>query len=89
LRDGAALVRDASDVAAELGFEIRPLARAARGGGLADALPPDVPVSLEDLQALSGQALPELLAELSRLELQARVRRLPGPLYLRISPERV
>ena len=88
LRDGAALVRDASDIAAELGFEMRPAANAP-AGGLIDALRPDVPTSIEQLQALSGRALPELLAELSRLELQARVRRLPGPLYLRISPERV
>ena len=89
LKDGAALVRNASDVAAELGLEMAPASEEPRHGGLLDALRPDVPVSLEELRERSGKALPQLLAELSRLELAARVRRLPGPLYLRTSPERV
>jgi hypothetical protein len=45
-------------------------------------------MGLDELRERSGQALPQLLAELSRLEVEALVERLPGPLYLRISPER-
>jgi DNA processing protein len=89
LRDGAALVRDAADVAAELGLELRAVAPHGPGVGLLGALPPDVPLALEEISARSGLELSELLAQLSRLELEARVKRLPGPLYLRISPERV
>ncbi len=89
LKDGAALVRNAADVAAELGLELAPVAEGPRQDGLLDSLRPDVPVSLEELRERSGRALPQLLAELSRLEIEARVRRLPGPLYLRTSPERV
>lgn len=89
LKDGAALVRDARDVAAELGLDLAPAPEAGRGGGLLDSLPPDVPMSLEELRERSGRALPQLLAELSRLEVEALVRRLPGPLYLRLHPQRV
>lgn len=89
LKDGAALVRNAADVAAELGLELAPAAEGRHQGGLLDSLRPDVPVSLEELSERSGRALPQLLAELSRLEVEARVRRLPGPLYLRTSPARV
>jgi DNA processing protein len=89
LKDGAALVRHARDVAAELGLELAPPAAAAAEGGLLAALRPDVPLSLDEICERSGHALPKLLAELSRLELEARIRRLPGPLYLRISPEGV
>jgi DNA processing protein len=84
LRDGAALVRDATDVADELGLELSP----PNGpGAVADpvlgALRPDLPLSLDDLAERSGQRLPALLARLSELEMAARVRRLPGPLFVR------
>jgi DNA processing protein len=88
LKDGAALVRGAEDVATELGLELAPESAAA-GGGLLDVLRPDVPIGLDELRERSGQTLPQLLAELSRLEVAACIRRLPGPLYLRISPQRV
>jgi DNA processing protein len=84
LRDGAALVRDASDVAAEIGVELPELApEAAEADDVLRALPRDVPVSLEELEALCGRALPELLARLTELELSSRIRRLPGPLFVR------
>lgn len=91
LKDGAALVRNAMDVAAELGLEVAPASTFERPGpgGLLGRLRPDVPMSLEELREASGQPLPELLAELGRLEVEVLVRRLPGPLYLRASPERV
>jgi DNA processing protein len=83
LKDGAALVRDAQDVAAELGLELRAvpvpaaedpvLARLGRG-----------PASADELGAASGMDTAALLAHLTELELQDRVRRLPGALYVRI-----
>jgi DNA processing protein len=83
LRDGAALVRGAADVLGELGLEKPP----ARGAGVEDdvlaALRRDAPLSVEEIQARCGLALPDLLSRLSELELVARVRRLPGALFVR------
>jgi len=83
LRDGAALVRGAVDVLAELGLE----ARAAPAAGAKDevlaALRRDAPRSVEEIQGLCGLALPDLLSRLSELELLCRVRRLPGSLFVR------
>jgi len=91
LRDGAALVRDARDVAAELGLKFAPPPVSAPGDrrGLLDQLRPDVPLSLDEIHAGRGEPLPALLAELGRLEVEKLVRRLPGGLYLRASPETV
>jgi DNA processing protein len=84
LRDGAVLVRSAADVAQELDV-VMPLTEAEAGGAddLLAALRPDAPVGLDELQARSGRGAPELLARLAELELEARVRRLPGGLFLR------
>lgn len=89
LKDGAALVRNARDVAAEIGLELSAALDTVPAGGLLDELRPDVPTSLDDLHERTGRDLPKLLAELTRLEVESRIRRLPGPLYLRIPPERV
>jgi DNA processing protein len=89
LKDGAALVRNAQDVAAELGLMLASALEAEPETGLLACLRPDVPTSLDELRERSGQELPQLLAEISRLELGSRVRRLPGPLYLRMTPEKV
>jgi DNA processing protein len=89
LKDGAALVRHAQDVAAELGLELSPAPEVPSAGGLLDRLRPDVPATLDELREGSGQALPQLLAEISRLEVAGCIRRLPGPLYLRIPADRV
>jgi DNA processing protein len=83
LRDGAALVRDARDVAAELGFELPTPGTQPIQDPLLAALRRDAPLSLEALQARSGLETPELLARLSRLELRDEVRRLPGALFVR------
>ncbi len=84
IRDGAVLVRNAADVLAELGFSV---AKAAPEEPVDDAvllaLKRDVPTSLEEIQARSGRAVPELLQRLSLLEVGDKVRRLPGPLYVR------
>jgi DNA processing protein len=82
IREGAVLVRDARDVAEELGVAV-PEAVAAIPDGLAGALPLHVPTSLEELQRRSGLETPALLARLTELELKDRVRRLPGALFVR------
>jgi len=91
IRDGAALVRGAEDVAQELGVTIASASDASTtaSDGLLGTLRPDRPLSLDELVAQSGRPAPDLLAELGVLEVRARVRRLAGGLYLRISPERV
>jgi DNA processing protein len=83
IRDGARLVRDARDVAEELGFELAPREPSQAASGALSWLRPDAPASVEDLSARSGLGMGELLAQLTELELQARVRRLPGALYVR------
>jgi DNA processing protein len=84
LRDGAALVRDADDVAFELDLVIPVTETPAPGADdLLAALRSDTPVGLEELQARSGQSAATLLARLAELELEARVRRLPGGLFVR------
>jgi DNA processing protein len=83
LRDGAAFVRDARDVAAELGLELSSENAQAVQDPLLGALRRDAPLSLEDLRAKSGLETPDLLARLSQLELRDEVRRLPGALFVR------
>lgn len=84
IRDGAALVRNAADVAAELGLA-SPLERvgAETSDDVLGALRPDIPASLDEIQERSGRPVAELLARLSELELGRQVRRLPGALYVR------
>ena len=84
LRDGACLVRSAADVAEFLGLVMRITPPEAHcGDDILDSLRRDRPTSLEDLVSLSGRPVSELLARLSLLEMNARVRRLPGPAFLR------
>jgi DNA processing protein len=83
LRDGAALVRGAEDVLSELGLAAPAKVEAAPAGGLLGALPRGVPAGVDEIQARSGLALPELLARLAGLELDGAVVRLPGALFLR------
>lgn len=84
IRDGAALVRDAQDVADELGLALR---RPGAGGPPQDAvlaaLKKDVPATVDEVLARTGRPLPEVLARLGELELEQAVVRLPGALYLR------
>jgi DNA processing protein len=84
LRDGAALVRGAADVADELGLVI-PVTESpsAPADDLVAVLRTDAPLGLDELQARSGRSPGELLARLAELELEARVRRLPGGLFVR------
>lgn len=95
IRDGARLVRHAADVAEEMGLAAPtpppPVTALPRSNGKDEGcdavlalLRDGVPTSVEALQASSGRPLPEVLASLAELELQARIRRLPGALILRI-----
>jgi DNA processing protein len=83
IREGAVLVRSAADVAEELGLTFEPFVEAAVEDEVLLALARDVPRSIEELQARCGQALPALLSHLTLLEVGEKVRRLPGPLYVR------
>jgi len=88
LRDGAAVVRHARDVLDTLGLEAPRAEATAPGGEIVDddvlaSLSPGVPASLEEIAHASGRPVPELLARLGSLEVQERVRRLPGPLFMR------
>ncbi len=82
LRDGAALVRDAADVLAELGLERPAVRRAEPEEELIAGLARGVPVSLEEIAARVVCPLPRLLARISELELAGRLRRV-GSLFVR------
>jgi DNA processing protein len=82
LRDGAALVRGAPDVLAELGL-LSPLAESRPEDEVLATLARGVPASVDEIQARCGLALPALLARLSELELGEAVVRLPGALFVR------
>jgi DNA processing protein len=83
IRDGAGLVRNAEDVAQELGLRPAPVAAPLTGDPILEALPGDAPATLEELAARSGLETPALLARLTDLELKEAIRRLPGPLFVR------
>jgi len=82
LRDGAALVRGAPDVLAELGLAPAEPERAPADEVLA-ALARGVPASVDEIQTRCGLTLPALVARLAELELGAQVVRLPGGLFVR------
>jgi DNA processing protein len=81
IREGAALVRSAQDVAHELDIELRPPPPA--GEPLLDLLRGGAALSVDDLVARSGLPVPALLQRLGELELSRKVQRLPGALYMR------
>jgi DNA processing protein len=96
IRDGARLVRDARDVAEELGLEAASPARPRIAVAGADGVEEDAvlqsvgrgaPQSVEEIQARSGQPLQAVLARLAELELDEQVRRLPGALFVRSERE--
>jgi len=83
LRQGAVPVRHAGDVLEELKLDAVPAAPEAPEDDVLGALRRDAPSSLEEIAARCGRAVPELLARLGALELRSRVRRLPGPSFVR------
>jgi DNA processing protein len=83
LRQGAALVRGAEDVLAELGLGGRARREEAPQDAVLGALTRGVPAAVEEIQERCGLSLPALLARLSELELGGALRRLPGALFVR------
>jgi DNA processing protein len=84
LRDGAVLVRGVQDILDEMGWEGEASADdLGHGDALLELLPVAGACTFEELQARSGRPPSELLARLSALELDRRVRRLPGSMYAR------
>lgn len=81
IRDGALLVRDARDVAEEIGCSWKAAPEGDARDEVLRILERDVPLSLDEIRERSGKSAPELLARLTALELDDRVRRLPGALY--------
>ena len=85
LRDGAAVIRHAGDVLEELRRGPRRAAEEETDTGdeVLAALRRDAPSSVEEIAVRCGLGLPKLLARLGELEIAERVRRLPGPLFVR------
>jgi DNA processing protein len=83
IRDGAVLVRDAHDVAAELGLVLLTEGVPSGGDPLLRLLPRGAALGLDALRERSGLETPALLARLTELELRNEVRRLPGAMYAR------
>ena len=85
IRDGAALVRNAADVADELQVELASVARSPTepADPVLAALSAESPRSLEEVQRQSGRPASEVLGRLAELELACLVRRLPGALFVR------
>jgi DNA processing protein len=82
IRDGAVLVRDAGDVAQEMRWTLPPPRPAEADDPLLRVLARE-PRGLDELQSRSGWAVPKILSRLTELELADKVRRLPGPLFVR------
>jgi predicted Rossmann fold nucleotide-binding protein DprA/Smf involved in DNA uptake len=76
------LVRCAADVAEELGVALRSPSQAV-ADGLLGALTRDCPRGVEEILSRTGQSVQQVLAELMTLEMEDKVRRLPGALYVR------
>lgn len=83
IRDGAVLVRNAEDVAAELGLELGRRVERATEDPLLGLLRPGAVLGLDALQERSGLETSALLARLTELELNDEVTRLPGALFVR------
>jgi DNA processing protein len=83
IRDGAVLVRDAADVVEAMGLAVEARSEPEAGGGLLAALRRDDPRGVDEIQAQTGRPTQAVLAELATLELDDKVRRLPGGLYVR------
>jgi DNA processing protein len=84
IRDGAVLVRDARDVAEGIGCSMGGVgASEPADDEVLRILERDVPLSLDEIRDRSGRSTSELLSRLTALELEDRVRRLPGTLFVR------
>jgi DNA processing protein len=83
IRDGAVLVRDARDVAEGMGLCLEVVGASEPADVVLRILERDVPLSLDQIRERCGRSTAELVSQLSVLELDDRVRRLPGALYVK------
>jgi len=85
LRDGAALVRDAGDVLAELGLSphVAPPRDTAGDDPVLACFRRGVPSGVDEIAGRVACPVPALLARLSELELSGALRRLAGGLFVR------
>jgi len=83
IRDGAILARDARDVAEAIGAVLVPVSEADPADDVLRVLERDQPRSLDEIQERCGRPTAELLSRLTALELDDRVRRLPGTLFVK------
>jgi DNA processing protein len=83
IRDGAVLVRSAADVAEALGLAAAAPEPGADEAPLLRALRPGEALTVDELSSRRGAPAPQVLRELSELEMLEKVRRLPGALYVR------
>ncbi len=87
IRDGAPLVNDAADVLTELGMETtkrRGRSRREERDPILDLLAPGVPLTIDELGERVALNPPALLARLTELEMERKVRRLPGAAFVRV-----
>jgi DNA processing protein len=87
IRDGAPLVNDAADVLTELGMENtkrRGRSRREERDPVLDLLAPGVPLTIDELGERVALNPPALLARLTELEMERKVRRLPGAAFVRV-----
>lgn len=90
IKDGARLVETVGDVLEELKWYHPALSTSSSAANslemseLEKAMAAGEPYSLEDLSARTGQPIAAILAELTRLELDGRVSRLPGGVFARL-----
>jgi DNA processing protein len=87
IRDGAPLVSDAAEVLSELGLDAPSTRR--RGDRptrdpILDLLAPGVPLTIDEMEGQVSLTVPALLARLTELEMQQKVRRLPGSSFVRV-----
>jgi len=84
IRDGACLVRQALDVAEELGLALAVAPRTEDPGDeVLAAVRREVPSSVEEIQERSGRPAAFVLSRLAVLEMGDKIRRLPGALFVR------
>lgn len=90
IKDGAALVETVEDVLAELSWKPRPAAtwpnddKSLLSSDLSVAMPVGEPVSLDLLSLRTGRSIEVLLADLGQLEVDGRVERSRGGMYVRL-----
>jgi DNA processing protein len=85
LRDGARLVETAADVLDELGLRasIQPPPAAVEGDAILASLAPGEAAGVGELASRTGIGTSALLARLATLEVDGRVSRIPGGLFVR------